>query len=40
LRGAKLSGVNLNEANLEGAYYNDETDFPIGFRAYSQLIKL
>ena len=40
LSGAKLNGVNLNEANLDGAYYNDKTDFPIGFRAYSQLIKL
>jgi len=40
LSGAKLNGVNLNEAKLDGAYYNDETDFPIGFRAYSQLIKL
>ncbi len=40
LSGAKLTGVNLDEANLDRAYYNDETDFPIGFRAYSQLIKL
>ena len=40
LSGAKLTGVNLDEANLDRAYYNDETDFPIGFRAYSQLIQL
>ncbi len=40
LSGAKLTGVNLNETNLAGAYYNDETDFPVGFGNYSQLIKL
>src|SRR5919202_4917 len=40
LSGAKLNGLNLNEANLDGAYYNDATEFPIGFRAYNQLIKL
>lgn len=39
LSGANLNGVNLHEANLAGAYYSDETDFPVGFGNYSQLIK-
>ncbi|HAX85048.1 MAG TPA: hypothetical protein DCY91_02030, partial [Cyanobacteria bacterium UBA11370] len=38
--GAKLKGVNLTNTNLTNAYYNDETDFPIGFKDYDQMIKL
>ncbi|HBL10387.1 MAG TPA: hypothetical protein DD379_03050 [Cyanobacteria bacterium UBA11162] len=38
--GAKLKGVNLTNTNLKNAYYNDETDFPIGFKDYDQMIKL
>lgn len=40
LAGAKLKGVNLTNANLTDAYYNDDTDFPIGFKDYDQMIKL
>jgi uncharacterized protein YjbI with pentapeptide repeats len=39
LSGTKLKGVNLTEAKLLGTTYNDDTDFPIGFGAYAQLIK-
>lgn len=40
LSGAKLKGANLTDAHLLGAYYNDDTDFPTGFGAYGQLVKL
>ncbi len=39
LCGAKLKSVNLSVANLRGAYYNNQTEFPIGFAAYSQLFE-
>lgn len=39
LKGAKLKGVDFSDANLSHAYYDDDTDFPIGFTDYDALIK-